>query len=291
MSKNLLFTALWAAATVVVSTDASARPEYVAPTGAAGCTSCHYDNSGSGFKPGVLAAAASPLGKIAGLKAFLHPTAVDTKPVLHPINPKWDITVGEAPLVISLQVSDAENDTFALHGSAPTGYTLSPVYLKNNLPTIDFKWAPTAAQASKVYPLSVYVQETGTGRTLSSNTVTANIQVWPARVSATKNVSQFMLQGAQWTNNTLSLAGQVVFKANLTVAQRTSALASLTLNIMSSSGVIVYAPVKLSPQVNGNWFKAIPLTGSEVPCSIKLSYEGLKAARSVSLAPAATCVK
>jgi len=291
MNKNLLVTALWAAATVGVATDAQAHSQYVVPTGAAGCTSCHYDNNGSGFKPGVLAAAASPLGKIAGLKAFLHPVAADTKPVLHPINPKWDVTVGEAPLVISLQVSDAENDTFALHGSAPTGYTLSSAYIKNNLPTVDLKWAPTAAQAGKVYPLSVYVQETGTGRTLSSNTVAANIQVWPARVSTTKNVSQFSMQGAQWKNNTLTLNGQVIFKSTVTAAQRATALKNLTLSITSASGVIISKPLKLFPQPTGNWSKSITLTASEVPCLVKLSYEGLRAARLVSLAPAASCLK
>ncbi len=293
MNKKLLITALWTAATIGVTTEVSARPEYVTPTGAAGCTSCHFDNSGSGFKPGVLAAASSPLGLIAGLTAFLHPVAVapDTKPVLHPINSKWDVTVGETPIVIPLQVTDAENDTFGLHGSAPTGYTLSSLYIKNNLPTIDFKWAPTAAQASKVYPLKVYVQETGAGRTLSSNTVIANIQVWPARISATKNISQFMMQGAQWKNNSLSLAGQLVIKTGLTTAQRTAALNSLTMSIMSASGAIISTPVKLLPQANGNWFKTIPLTGSEVPCTVKLSYEGFKAARAVSLAPVATCVK
>ncbi|MDO9105594.1 MAG: hypothetical protein Q7U57_11615 [Methylovulum sp.] len=291
MNNNLLVTALWTATLVGIATDVSARPEYVAPTGAAGCTSCHFDNSGSGFKPGVLAAAASPLGKIAGLKAFLHPVAADTKPVLHPINTKWDVTVGEVPLVIPLQVSDAENDTFAVHGSAPTGYTLSKVYIKNNLPTVDLKWAPTAAQAGKIYPLSLYVQETGTGRTLKSNAITANIQAWAARVSPTKYVSQFMLQGAQWQNNTLSLGGQLIFKANLTAAQRSAALANLTLNLTSANGTIIHTPMKLLPQANGNWSRNIPLTRTEVPCTIKLSYEGLRVARAVSLAPATTCVK
>lgn len=291
MNKNMLGVSL-CVALAGIATDGAAKPEFVQPTGAAGCTSCHYDNNGSGFKPGVLAAASSPDGLIAGLKAFLNPpTAPDTKPVLHPINPKWDVTVGEAPLVISLQVSDAENDTFALHGSAPSGYSLSSLYSKNNLPTIDFKWSPSAAQANKVYTLSVYAAETGTGRVLSSNTVTANIQVWPARTSATRNISRFTLQGAQWKNNTLKLSGSLAFKSGLSATQRAAALASLTMTMTSANGVIVHTPVKLVPQASGNWSKSFNMTAGEVPCQIKLDYEGLKAMRTVSLAPAASCVK
>ena len=289
--KQNLAVAMLCVVSATFSTEVLARPEYVKPTGASGCTSCHLNNSGGGFKPGVLAAASSPSGLIAGLTAFLNPTTADTAPVLQSINPKWDITVGEAPLVISLQVSDAENDSFALHGSAPTGYSLSTVYSKNNLPTVDFKWAPTAAQANKVYALSVYAKETGAGRVLSSNTVKANIQVWPARSSPTKNISQFMMQGAQWKNNTLTFSGNVAFKTGLTAAQKAAALASLTLKMTSASGVIIHAPVKLTPQATGNWSKSFTMTANDVPCQLKLDYEGLKAMRPVSLAPVASCVK
>lgn len=293
MNKNLLMTTFFTAIAMAQSPDVLARPEYVQPTGAAGCTSCHYDTLGSGFKPGVLAAAQSPQGLIAGLSAFLHPTTTtpDTKPFLHPINTKWDITVGEVPLIIPLQVTDAENDTFELHGSAPQTYTVSKVYLSNNIPTINFTFTPSAAQANKVLPVSFYVVETGAGRTLSSNTVTATIQVWPARTSATKNVSQFALQGAQWKNNVLTLSGKVVYKSSLTAQQRTAAMANLTMSLTSGSGVVISPPVKLTPAASGYWQKNISLSATAVPCGIKLNYEGLQAARIVSLAPAASCIK
>ncbi|MCF7988248.1 MAG: hypothetical protein K9L60_11830 [Methylovulum sp.] len=293
MNKNLLLTTLFTTTAMVMSLDVLARPEYVQPTGAAGCTSCHNDNLGNGFKPGVIAATQSPQGFIAGLTAFLHPTTTtpDTKPFLHPINTKWDITVGEMPLTIPLQVTDSENDTFDLHGSAPQAYTVSKVYLSNNIPTINFTFTPSAAQANKVLPVSFYVKETGAGRTLSSNTVNATIQVWPARTSATKNVSQFALQGAQWKNNVLTLAGKVVYKSNLTAQQRAAAMAKLTMSLTSSTGIVISPPVKLTPAANGYWQKNINLSATAVPCGIKLNYEGLQAARIVSLAPAASCIK
>ena len=292
MSKNLFAVLLTAAATIGSVTDVSARPQYVIPTGAAGCASCHLDSlGGRGWKPGVLAA--FDQGGIAGLKAFLNPVANNnTAPVLHPINNQWDVTVGEAALVIPLQVTDKENDTFSLHGSAPTGYKVSPVTstAPSNIPTINLSWTPTAAQANKNYTLSLYVQETGVGRTLKSNTVTANIHVWSARVSATKNISQFIVQSAQWKANQLAIAGQVIFKPKLTAAKRSAALKALTLEVKSNSGLVIGQPLKLTVDANGNWQKNLALTASEVPCLVKLNYEGLNAARTVQLAPS-TCVK
>ncbi|MCF7988709.1 MAG: hypothetical protein K9L60_14250 [Methylovulum sp.] len=281
------------AVSACLPTVASAFPGFVEPTGAQGCTSCHLDAEGNGYKPGILEASKSPLGLIEGLKAFLKPAILvtNTAPVLHPINPKWDVTVGEIPLTIPLQVTDKEDDTFTLHGSAPTGYTVSNVYTRNSLPTIDFKWSPTAAQANKVYPIRVYVKETGTGRSLQSNTISANIQVWPARSTLSKNVSQFIMQGAQWKNNTLSLSGSLTFKSSLTSAQRTAALASLTMNVTSASGAVISQPVKLAPSSTGSWTKSFILNASSVPCTVKISYEGIKAARYVSLTPLETCVK
>lgn len=295
MNKKLLSAVIWVVTTLGAITDASARPEYVAPTGAAGCTDCHVSEfGGPPWKPGVLGAFAA--GGIAGLAVFiqsLSPVAADTKPVLHPINPQWDVTVGEIPLLIPLRVSDAENDTFSVRGSAPmTGYSFSAVRIdsQSNLPTIDFEWAPIATQANKNYKLSVYAQETGAGRTLSSNTVTTNIHVWPARVSATKNVSQFMMQGAQWRNNKLIITGQVIFKPTVTAANRATALNTLRMSVRSNSGFVIGLPLKLTPNANGKWTKTLTLTGTEVPCLVKLKYEGLNAARTVKLAPP-TCVQ
>jgi hypothetical protein len=276
---------------------ALAQPQYMAPTGATQCSQCHLDNFGGGYKPGMIAASLSPLGKFAGLKAWLNPTtppvAADTKPVVHPINPQWDITVGESPLSIPLQVSDAEDDSFVIKGSAPLGATVStPVTdSQSHLPMATLNWKPTAAQAGKSYNISLTANETGTGRTLVSSAVTATVNVWPARVSATKNVSQLMIQRAQWNNNQLLLEGKVLFNSKVTAAQRTNLLATLQLDLTSKSGLVVSSPAALVADSTGNWKKTVQLSGSQVPCAAKVSYENLVALRSVKLAPAATCVK
>lgn len=283
MIKELLSIVMLAVMLSVV-TDTSARPEYVAPTGAAGCTSCHNDNFGNGFKPGVLDALEE--GGLAGLKNFLQAAgAVDTKPVIQPINAKWDITVGETAVIIPLFISDKENDSFVIHGSAPTGFSFSNVTIDSvsKLPAINFKWKPTADQAGKIYTASFYVLETGSGRTLSSNTVTAKIQVWPARVSSTKNVKQFMLQSAKWNDDRLTLVGQVFLKTGLSAVQRDNALATLRMNITSRKGNVISQPVKLTPLANGKWSKSLLLLeDGDVPCFVRLNYEGLKVERAVS---------
>jgi len=296
MNNKIVISLLSTIAFTLCSLTALARPEYVAPTGATGCTDCHYNNSGSGYKTGVITAFYSSSSRIAGLTSFIKALnapvqAADTSPVLHPINNKWDVTVGELPLVISLQVTDAENDAFALHGSAPSGVTISKVYTKNNLPTIDLSWLPSAADANKVSPLQVYVTETATGRSLSSNTVQATIQVWPARTTTTNLVTRFSMESAQWQNNVLTLNGQLAFKNTLTVKQRNAALKTLKLNAKSNFGKVIVNATSLTLDANGSWVKKIPLSATQVPCAVRLTYEGLRAARPVSLAPVATCVK
>ena len=286
------FMLFWAMGVV---TTAWAYPQYVEPAGASGCTSCHSDSYGNGFKPGVLSAFEDD--GLDGLYDFLHP---NTAPVIRAINKKWDITVGEAALVIPIKVYDAEKDSFALHGSAPSGYTLSSLYTDSatKLPTINIRFAPTPAQANKLYSLKVYAQETGNRRNLNSNTVSAQIQVWPARTSATRYVSQFSLENAQWQDNKLKLAGRLVFKASTTDAQRQWALTNLAMTIKNTKGSTLYMPVKLTPSATGNWSKALTLPVDDEhedeedplkpPCAVRLEYEGFKVARMVTLPTQAT---
>ncbi|WP_394754270.1 hypothetical protein [Crenothrix sp.] len=302
MNKKMLSVATLVIGTIGSITDVLARPEFVVPTGAAGCTSCHFDDFGTGFKPGVLEASK---GGLPGLKEFLHPTPVktgDTKPVLHLINEYWDVTVGSAPLVIPLLVSDAEDDAFMVNVSIPSikngglavkGAVLSSerTDLESNLPAIDFKWQPTAAQANKTYTVNFTAKEKGVGRKLLSNTVTATINVWPARHSATKNVSQFKVQRAQWSNNSLNLTGAVIFKSTLTAAQRNAALKTLSLKMRTNSGFGVGSASHLTADANGNWKKSVALKAAAVPCTIKLEYEGLNATSPVKLAPKKTCLQ
>jgi len=293
--------ALLMATSALLASNAFAWPSYVQLTGAKDCASCHITAQGNGYLPGILAAARSPQGTIEGLKAFLREAGIieeeqemtkpNTAPVLHPINAKWDVTVGEQPLIVPLQVSDKEDDTFALHGSAPSGYSTSKVYSKNNLATIDFRWSPTATQANKNYFINVFVQETGDGRNLKSNLISANIQVWPARDSKTKQVGQFLLQRAHWSGDNLSLSGQLSFKKTISPALRRKALSTLTMDITSSSGAIISQAVKLKPDRKGSWSSTFTLAANATPCVVKVSYEGLIAARPVSQALAGTCVR
>lgn len=298
MNKKILSVTVLLTGTMSVMTDALAFPEYVVPTGASGCTSCHLNDEGEGFKPGILEAAK---GGLPGLKEFLHPTPIkagDTKPILLPINEHWDVTVESAPLVIPLLVSDAEDDVFKINVSKPTsalpikGAVLSQerTDLESNLPAIDFKWQPNATQASKTYTVTFTAQEKGVGRNLLSNSVTTTITVWPKRQKTGRNISQFKLQRAQWSNKNLNLTGSVIFKNGLTAAQRNAALKSLDLNMRTNSGLKIGSALNLVVDANGNWKKSVPLKATAVPCIIKLEYEGLNASNSVKLHPKA-CVQ
>lgn len=276
-------------------TPASAREQYLIATGAHSCTTCHIDEyGGPGWKPGVLDDFYQ--NGIQGLIDYVKAATIDTAPVLSQINSQWDITVGEAPLVISLQVFDQENDSFLLHGKGKlpiTGYTLSPLYTDSatNLPTYDLKWSPTAQQANKSYKIKIYAQENGDDRLLTSNTVTANITVWPARANAvTAKVKEFKLLTARWLVNKLVLSGQVIFKPTVTTAQRNAALSSLTMQLRSNSDFVFGSPLTLKLNSNGDWTSIIPLTNTQVPCLVKAEYEGLNASRIVKLAPA-NCVQ
>lgn len=290
---NKIFNIGLLAAFSVISNNVNAFPQFVTPAGASGCGSCHTSSfGGDGLKSGVYEAYVRH--GIQGLYDYLHP---DHTPVLSAIDSQWDVTVGEIPLTIPLSVSDQESDSFDIKPTitpTATGITLSTLYTDNktHLPTKDLKWSPTTAQGNKNYSLSVYALETSVGHSLQSNTVTANIHVWPARVSTTKNVQQFILQSAQWSDNKLTLAGLVVFKPTVTATQRNTYLNTLTMSLRSNAGIIITgSPVKLTPTSTGNWTKTFTLSASQVPCLIKVTYEGLNAARTVKSAPAASCLK
>lgn len=296
MKNRLLTGSLLIVLNLVLSPEILARPEYVAVFGARGCTDCHNDNYGNGFKPALLTALQ---GGSAGVQAYIDSlkavVPTNTAPVLSPINPQWDVTVGEVPLKIPFQITDKQNDTVALHGITPTGITVSPPRIDTvtQLRTIDLKWSPTAIQANKKHPISIYAQETTAGKSLKSNTVTAKISVWPARTTATKNVQQFIVQNARWTAGHLTLSGLVIFKPTVTAAQRTASLNTLRLAIRSNNNVAipVGVPTPLKPTATGAWTKTFTLSGTQVPCLVKVVYEGLNSSRTVTAAPATTCVQ
>jgi hypothetical protein len=164
---------------------------------------------------------------------------------------------------------------------------------KINLPAIDFMWKPTSAQKNKNYTVNFRAKET-TPATANqfSNTVKANIFVWPPRAQSAKNVvSQFIVGNAKWGANKLTMTGRVVFKKTASITARATALRSLRLNLKSNRGVAAGTPVLLKPNAaTGAWTATFALTRTKVPCLVKAEYEKLNAARTVTSAPAA-CIK
>jgi hypothetical protein len=304
MNQKLLISSLFAMTTLVTAPNAFARPEYVAPTGAAGCSDCHLNSLGSGYKNEVITIATTAISytdKMNKLTAFIQSlnapvVTADTAPVLSRISKQWNITVGEVPLSIPFTVKDAEKDTFDVRGSIQSGVTVTsittdPVKL---LPTFTLNWVPTAAQAGKNYPISVYVRETAAGRTLVSKTVKTNVKVWPARANAAfAKVSQFDLSKSKFSKlkNRLQLGGHLEFKPTATLADRSAVLATVAMNVQSQLGAVVSTPLKLSLNAKGNWSKVLNLTATQVPCTVVVEFEGLKAQNKVTGASAKTCRK
>jgi len=285
---------------VLFSASSYSYPQFKSFTNAPDCTSCHQDNYGHGFKTGVLAKFEET--GLAGLKDFVNASLQqatgfnntvtlqntvrlpNTPPEIRPVNTKWDITVGEAALVIPFTISDAEQNQVVLHGSAPTGASFSQVYLDKvtQLPTINFIWLPTPEQAKKQFTLNVFAEEIDASPALRSTSIKTVIQVWTARNSATKHIKRFSLFSAEVINNTLKLSGNIQFQANLSNAQRSTLLKKLNMSLKTSKDRLISTAVKLTINAKGDWFKTISLAkATPPPCIVKLEYEALKAARSV----------
>jgi hypothetical protein len=309
MNQKLLISSLFAMTTLVSAPNAFAQPQYVLPTGATGCSDCHLNSLGSGYKSEVITIATTAISytdKMNRLTTFVQSlktpvvtppvTTTDTAPVLSLVSKKWNITVGEVPLSIPFLVKDAEKDTFDVHGSIQSGMTVTSITTDpiKALPTFSLNWTPTAAQAGINYPVSVYVRETGTGRTLSSRTVKTEVKVWPARTNALfAKVSQFSLQKAKFLKkkNRLQLGGQVIFKPTATLTERNTVLATVAMAVQSQLGAVVSTPLKLKLNAKGNWSKVLNLTATQVPCTVVVEFEGLKAENKVVGAAATTCRK
>jgi len=189
-------------------------------------------------------------------------------------------------------VTDAEKDTFTLSGPGLIPTTPTPYDAAKSSSSFSYTWTPEADYAGLTLPVVVSVRENQRpiGRFLPSNTATANVTVWPARANAkTALVEQFDIQNAKWSDNTLILSGNVAFKGTVSPAAKADALASLKLSATSQKGKAVgSAPVL---EENGAWSLSLPATESQVPCTVVLDYEGLKAKRPVKSAPRTACVK
>lgn len=287
---------------IAITPNAYAQGIFADQLGVSGqCLLCHTSEEGGldTVKPAALKAWQNG-GVIPGLQNFLKPPAKNTTPVLHPIDNQWNVQVGEVPLTIPLIVTDKEADNFVMQLAnaatplSPKGYSFSNTYTvaSRNLPAINFKWKPTAAQKNKNYLVTFQAKETtATGTIQLSNKVSANIFVWAARPVSPKNVvEQFIVDNAKWVAGKLTMTGRLVFKKSVTSATKATALKSLRLNIKSNSGVTVGLPAVLTPNATGAWTSSFALTTTQVPCLVKAEYEKLNAARATKTAPL-TCKK
>ena len=230
---------------------------------------------------------------IVSVKGQPAPVSQDTQPTLNSISPEWDAEAGKA-FTIPLSVVDAEQDDFIITGN-PKGTRFSAQYDLNQLPTVDFQWTPTGAQANKIYTVKFKANET-VAKKLSSNTVTAKIRVWPTSGQTnTTSVSKFSVSIAKWKSDVLTLSGKVTLNKIMSPAQQAAFLAKkLELTITSGktgSGLPVgNSPLLLKLTNNGNWRVTMPLPEAEVPCQITLEYQDRPATRTVSRAPK-NCLK
>jgi hypothetical protein len=230
---------------------------------------------------------------IVSVKGQPVPVTKDTKPTLNSISPEWDAEAGQ-PFTIPLSVVDAEQDDFVITGG-PKGSTFSQSYDLNQLPTVDFQWTPTDAQANKIYTVKFKAKETA-AKKLSSNIVTAKIRVWPAGGQTdAASVSKFSVSTTKWKPDVLTLSGKVKLNKIMSPAQRMAFLAKELDLTITSGNTGTGLPVGSSPLLlklanNGNWTVTMPLSEAEVPCQITLKYQDRPATRTVSRAPK-NCLK
>jgi len=313
--KKHFFTVLLAVGFASLANNALAHPWYSAPAKAFTCSDCHIGGTRSKkFVPGIIEAfpvdqSALIQDKIKAIFALTHeeklpafakidaqinpvPTSPDTAPSIKADNAFYNVVVGEKPALITFKVTDAEQDPFTITGpglipSTPTVYDKA-----KSVSSFTYTWTPEADYAGLTLPVVVSVRENqrAIGRFLPSNTATANVTVWPARANAkTALVEQFDLYNAKWTDNTLVLSGKLIFKGSVSPAAKADAIASLKLVATSQKGKALGAAPVL--EENGAWSLRLPATESQVPCTVVLDYEGLKAKRPVSSAPRTACVK
>ena len=284
----------------------SAKPQFIDPaspdfTGATSCTQCHGDDTGATFKIPVfnmIATFTSHADEIAKLTTYIKSLSIDTAPVIKGVNLESNMTVGELPLTIPVSLFDAENDLLSVGGSSTlTGMKLANMTAMNtttHLSKLNLKWAAaTAAQAGSkgmTHTFTLNAKESAAGRTLAATPVTGKVYVWPARANKlTAKTSDFSITTAKWAVGKLTLSGKVTFKGTATAADKTAVLGSVLMNVNNAGLVAFNQSSLLTPAATGVWTKTF--ITSTVPCSIVAEFDGLKARRAVTGAPAATCLK
>lgn len=294
IKKNLFVSSVLITACAGITANVSAQPQYAAKLGA-DCGVCHATSSGGG---GIKKAAMDAFiagGVIPGLKNFVNssksaPLPTNTKPVISSIALEWDAEADQA-LTIPLSVTDAEQDAFQISGKLPSGSSLSTEYTANNgLPTVDFKWTPTAAQANKTYTVTLTAKETSTAQKLSSLPVTAKVRVWPAGNRDQAYISKFIVSTTKWTVGNLTLKGKVIFNTLVTAAEKTTLLnrTDWTVNITqgtTGTGTAISSLQPITLDKGGNWTLSNISLVAPFSCNATVGFEGKMAARKITGAP------
>lgn len=261
--------------------DAAATEQIMRENNAPSCASCHTQGQYSKSE-----------GK-AGLKAFLDARAkaetayrLKHRPTISPIAMTWDINAGQS-LSIPLSVSDPEQDTFHITGTVPSGSILTKeTTAANGLPTVFFKWTPTAAQANKSYALKFVAKETASAKKLASAAVTATVRVWPADGKEPAYISQLLVASSRWAAEKLTLKGSMTPNKMLTASEKSQLLARTDFTATLSQGstglgaLIAHVPIKF--MANGNWtLPDIPLA-APFACQITIVVANVKATRAIA---------
>jgi len=276
----------------------SANPQIAGKYGTADCTLCHtsMDGGQNNLRPGVEAAYDKDKKNLTALRQLLEggsPTT-NTKPTLSLIGAEWDAEVGQM-LTIPLSVSDNEQDSFAIVGKYPNG-SFSPEYTADNsLPTVDYQFTPTAAQANKVFKVKFQAKETDTVKKYASNAIQAKIRVWPAGDRDQAFVSKWIVAKTKWQNGSVSLSGKVVLNKLMNAEEKNAFLGrnDLVVDISQGTdglGAVISAAQPLSFDNKGNWSLANLPLAEPFACSLTVEFEGKKASRKIAGAPK-TCLK
>lgn len=296
IKKNVLASSALIMACAGVS-NVSARPEYAAQLGVS-CLLCHHSSVGNGSN--IRSAALSAFmegGVVPGLKNFVdgNKTPTNSKPVISSIALEWDAEAGQA-LTIPLSVTDAEQDAFQIAGKLPSGFSLSAEYTASNgLPTVDFQWTPTDAQANKIYTVKFTAKETSTTKKLSSAPVIAKIRVWPAGDRDQAYIGKFMVSTTKWTADNLKLKGKVTFSKLVTATEKAAFLSRTDLTVSltqgtTGTGTSIRSLEPIALDQGGNWIlNNIPLV-APFSCKVTVEFEGKFAARKITGAPT-DCLK
>jgi len=276
----------------------SATPQIAGQFGTADCTLCHtsMDGSQKNLRPGVAAAYDTDKKNLTALRQLLEggsPTT-NTKPTLGLIGAEWDAEVGQT-LNIPLSVSDNEQDSFEIVGKYPSGSFSAEYTADNSLPTVDYQFTPSAAQANKVYKVKFQAKETDTAKKYASNAIQAKLRVWPAGDRDQAYVSKWLVAKTKWQNGSVSLSGKVVLNKLMTAEEKSAFLSrnDLVADISQGAdglGAAISVAQPLSFDNKGNWsLTNLPLA-EPFACSLTVEFEGKKASRKIAGAPK-TCLK